>query len=49
MSTLYILWLNKGRDGTTLNVHITNYNKIFNGQGPDGYMRNVVHKEVLEM
>jgi len=23
--------------------------KIFNGQGPDGYMRNVVYKEVLEM
>jgi len=22
---------------------------IFNGQGPDGYMRNVVYKEVLEM
>jgi ATP-dependent DNA helicase PIF1 len=23
--------------------------KIFSGQGPDGYMRNVVYKEVLEM
>ncbi|KAH9536339.1 hypothetical protein CY35_17G102200 [Sphagnum magellanicum] len=23
--------------------------KIFNGRGPDGYMRNVVYKEVLEM
>jgi ATP-dependent DNA helicase PIF1 len=23
--------------------------KIFNGQGPDGYMRNVVYKEVLEL
>ncbi len=23
--------------------------KIFSGQGPDGYMRNVVHREVLEM
>ncbi len=23
--------------------------KIFNGQGPNGYMRNVVYKEVLEM
>jgi ATP-dependent exoDNAse (exonuclease V) alpha subunit len=23
--------------------------KIFNGQGPDGYMQNVVYKEVLEM
>jgi ATP-dependent DNA helicase PIF1 len=23
--------------------------KIFNGQGPDGYLRNVVYKEVLEM
>jgi hypothetical protein len=23
--------------------------KIFNGQGPDRYMRNVVYKEVLEM
>jgi ATP-dependent exoDNAse (exonuclease V) alpha subunit len=23
--------------------------KIFNDQGPDGYMRNVVYKEVLEM
>jgi len=23
--------------------------KIFNGQSPDGYMRNVVYKEVLEM
>jgi hypothetical protein len=23
--------------------------KIFNGQGPDGYMRNVVYREVLEM
>jgi hypothetical protein len=23
--------------------------KIFNNQGPDGYMRNVVYKEVLEM
>ncbi len=23
--------------------------KIFNGQGPDGYMRNVVYKEVLEI
>ncbi len=23
--------------------------KIFNGQGPEGYMRNVVYKEVLEM
>jgi hypothetical protein len=23
--------------------------KIFNGQGPDGYMRNVIYKEVLEM
>jgi ATP-dependent DNA helicase PIF1 len=22
---------------------------IFNGQGPDGYMRNIVYKEVLEM
>jgi len=23
--------------------------KIFSAQGPDGYMRNVVYKEVLEM
>jgi hypothetical protein len=23
--------------------------KIFSGQGPNGYMRNVVYKEVLEM
>jgi hypothetical protein len=23
--------------------------KIFSGQGPDGYMRNVVYREVLEM
>ncbi len=23
--------------------------KIFSGQGPDGYMRNVVYKEILEM
>ncbi len=23
--------------------------KIFNGQGPDGYMRNVVYREVLEL
>jgi hypothetical protein len=23
--------------------------KVFSGQGPDGYMRNVVYKEVLEM
>jgi hypothetical protein len=23
--------------------------KIFNGQGPDEYMRNVVYKEVLKM
>jgi ATP-dependent exoDNAse (exonuclease V) alpha subunit len=23
--------------------------KIFNGQSPNGYMRNVVYKEVLEM
>jgi len=23
--------------------------KIFNSQGPDGYMQNVVYKEVLEM
>jgi ATP-dependent exoDNAse (exonuclease V) alpha subunit len=23
--------------------------KIFSGQGPDGYMQNVVYKEVLEM
>jgi hypothetical protein len=23
--------------------------KIFNGQGPDGYMWNVVYREVLEM
>jgi len=23
--------------------------KIFNGQGPDEYMRNVVYREVLEM
>jgi hypothetical protein len=23
--------------------------KIFNGQGPDGYMRNVVYRKVLEM
>jgi len=23
--------------------------KIFSGPGPDGYMRNVVYKEVLEM
>jgi len=23
--------------------------KIFNGQGPDGYMPNVIYKEVLEM
>jgi len=23
--------------------------KIFNGQGPNGYMRNVIYKEVLEM
>jgi hypothetical protein len=23
--------------------------KIFSSQGPDGYMRNVVYKEVLEM
>jgi hypothetical protein len=23
--------------------------KIFSGQGPDGYMWNVVYKEVLEM
>jgi hypothetical protein len=23
--------------------------KIFSSHGPDGYMRNVVHKEVLEM
>jgi ATP-dependent DNA helicase PIF1 len=23
--------------------------KICNGQGPDGYMRNVVYREVLEM
>jgi hypothetical protein len=23
--------------------------KIFNGQAPDGYMRNVVYKEVLEL
>jgi hypothetical protein len=23
--------------------------KIFNGKGPDEYMRNVVYKEVLEM
>jgi len=23
--------------------------KIFSGQGPDGYMRNVVYKEVLEL
>jgi ATP-dependent DNA helicase PIF1 len=23
--------------------------KIFNGQGPDRYMRNVVYKEVLEL
>jgi ATP-dependent exoDNAse (exonuclease V) alpha subunit len=23
--------------------------KVFNGQGLDGYMRNVVYKEVLEM
>jgi ATP-dependent exoDNAse (exonuclease V) alpha subunit len=29
----------------TSNVNI----KIFNGQGPDGYMWNVVYREVLEM
>jgi hypothetical protein len=23
--------------------------KIFSGQGPNGYMRNVVYREVLEM
>jgi ATP-dependent DNA helicase PIF1 len=23
--------------------------KIFSNQGPDGYMRNVIYKEVLEM
>jgi hypothetical protein len=23
--------------------------KLFNGQGPHGYMRNVVYREVLEM
>jgi hypothetical protein len=23
--------------------------KIFNSQGPNGYMRNVIYKEVLEM
>jgi ATP-dependent exoDNAse (exonuclease V) alpha subunit len=23
--------------------------KIFSGQGPDGYMRNVVYREVFEM
>jgi ATP-dependent DNA helicase PIF1 len=23
--------------------------KIFSGQGPDGYMRNVIYKEVLKM
>jgi hypothetical protein len=23
--------------------------KIFSGQGPDGYMRNAVYREVLEM
>jgi ATP-dependent DNA helicase PIF1 len=23
--------------------------KIFSGQGPDGYMRNVIYREVLEM
>ncbi len=30
-----------GRDGANV--------KIFSGQGPDGYMRNVVYKEVLKM
>ncbi len=40
-----------GRDGTHAISWVTSSAniKIFSGQGPDGYMRNVVYKEVLEM
>jgi hypothetical protein len=45
--TLYTFWL---APTIHLFIYTSSANiKIFNGQGPDGYMRNVVYKEVLEM